>query len=229
MKLLCLLLSVFALFNFNVTSVYATAEVYSQCKTDNVKFYKDSTIESFMFFLPKSYYVKVLNEGATFTHVECYGQNVLAPYIDGYILTADLQIVDNVPENPYLNFSIQTANSTNLYTDANFTSVVCHVFENRSLIYYGHAYDKTGNYIYYVFYNNRYGYVLESDIIPFTVPLHATFVSDEIPVTNTETNVVSTDKNVSVTLIICFCLSGLIIFASLIKPKQDRGANYEEN
>ena len=211
----------------NPITVKATdKDTYALCESSNVKFYSDASTDAFLFYLPESYYLKVLSKGANFTHVECFG-NQNAPLLDGYVLSDSVRFLTEDISEPYLDFSIQTATDTNIYGDSDFSSVVMHVFKNRSLTYYGNAYDKTGGYIYYVSYNNRFGYVSEKDVMPFTLPVHSGYV---LPTDKTEpdTSVTSkTQENIPLVIIIIMSFACLVIMFSLLKPVKNK-RTYDE-
>lgn len=210
---------------------------YLRVITDDTPFYSDKTAESPLFYLPYTYYVKVISGGDVFTRVE-YGAG--GGKIDGFIPT-DKLYSDGLPvSDPYPQVRAVTAGTTVLYKDATLTVSIQYIFEGRELLYYGKFYSPQGKTLYYVGYNDRLGYVKEEDLTPFTVENHPnelTFLTPEKPeepVTK-EPAADPASETVSVIRIAIFAFLGLagiiaLIFAAGKKPKPSPAASYyDEN
>lgn len=191
-----------------------------------------------IFYLPYTYYVRIIGSQGELTHVQLHGDNGIAG-IDGYVPT-DLLFYDGLEvANPFLNLDITTAGTTVLYQDQYLSIPSQYIFAERKLKYYGHVNNSTEN-IYYVSYNNKLGYVRESEILPFVIPNHPnelTFIVEptpppvqEDPIT-TQPQTQSDAFGLKAIIIICLLFAGIIaLFISLGKKNDTVKTNYyEEN
>ena len=156
---------------------------YARIITEDTPFYSDASGKTLLFYLPYTYYVKVLEEGAFYTHVECYGTGGAAA-IDGFV-PSDMLYYDGLcVKNPYAEIKLTTLSSAVLYSDSSLTTALQYVFSGRTLNYYGALPLGENSFIYFVGYNDRLGYVKESDVMPFTLENHPnelTFIPKEEP------------------------------------------------
>ena len=222
-----------------------TAE-YRRVITDDTPFYSDESGQNTLFFLPYTYYVKVLGESGEFLHVECYGQGQ-TPALDGFV-PKDALYNDGLEVSlPYLNLTIKTYENTVFYADSALTTSLQYVFPERTLAYYGKATTPNGETVYYVAYNGRLGYVKESAVYPFTIddhPNELTFiVKEETPQPPTSDTLPSDEEvvtpstntdffSVKVIIVICLGFAGLIAIFLAIKPKLKKvsaTSYYDEN
>ncbi|MBE5756205.1 MAG: hypothetical protein E7342_00215 [Clostridiales bacterium] len=219
-----------ALIPYKTTS----ADTYSYARViKEVGFYKTTSDEKPLFYLPYSYYVKVLEEGAVFSKIECFGENSLSPSLEGFALTDDLVKETSLEVfSPYLSFTIETASYTPLYQDINFDKISQYLFENRTLNYYG--YNKVnGGYVYFVEYNGKLGFVREESIKPFTLPLHENPI--DVPVVTPPNEEVQNENDNSNSLSVIILVLTLVLTVAVIiyifvpkKPKLNTGY-YDEN
>ena len=161
--------------------VFAQSE-YRRVINDTTPFYKSALDESPLFYLPYTYYVKVLSQNDNFCHVEINGENGQTG-IDGFVPTEQLFYDGQEVLTPYLNLSITTVGTTVLYLDATLSSPLQYIFAERSLLYFGERQSLSGK-IFYVAYNNKLGYVKESDVYPFIIndhPHKLTFITQTEP------------------------------------------------
>ena len=79
----------------------AYVERYACILNDDVYFYPTETAEG-LFTLPKTYYVKVISEGKSFTAIEYLTDGEHTKRLVGYCRTEQLTFVDYIPVNPYL-------------------------------------------------------------------------------------------------------------------------------
>ncbi len=208
---------------------------YARIITYDTPFYKNPLDTKPTFYLPYTYYVKVLNYQQNMAHVECYGDgNIIA--LDGfvpidYLYNDGLEVV-----NPYVVLELTTVDTAILYEDSELSIQSQYLFANRKLNYYGQI--KNGeNILYYVSYNSKLGYVKESDVYPFSIPNHPnelTFLTPEIP----EEPMEETPSNsqdffgIKIAVIICLLFAGLIglfVALSVKREKQIATTFYDEN
>ena len=210
---------------------------YVRIITDDTPFYADKGAETPLFYLPYTYYVRVLSRGELFSHVE-YGSGGAA--IDGFVPTDKLFYDGLSVENPYPDIKTLTANTAVLYKNAALTDTVQFVFEGRELYLYGKYSSSQGKILYYVGYNGKLGYVKEEDILPFTIKNHPnelTFIKSE-PETEPAPEKIPDEAEKDTTLnlrIAIFAVLGLAGVIALIiainkKPKSAPAASYyDEN
>ena len=211
---------------------------YLRVINDETAFYSDEGGENLLFYLPYTYYVKIISEGVDYYHVEYGGEgNLLA--IDGYVLKDALFDDALSAETRFPQLVITTANATVLYSNVQQTLSEQYVFSARQLNYYGNVTSENGEILYFVEYNNRLGYVKESEIIPFTVPIHPnplTFIPEPEPAPPTNSTAPETTKPQTETLryaiIGCLIFAGIFALIISIKNKPQKlpnGGYFEEN
>lgn len=238
MTILCLFIPVKATANANFEQGYA--RIIDQ----KTPFYSDENGLELLFYLPYTYYVKVINSNNAFYHVE-YGGFSNNPTIDGYVPKTALFFDGLTVEAPYPSVSVSSFNSCALYQTFNMNKTLKHIFKNRKIMPYGHNYAPNGEICYYVSYNDTLGYVYESDLSPFTILDHKnplTFLSKEpepdtpAPPTDNEEQQTSDSNNyfsLRIVIIICLVFAGIIsVFVAVkgaTKKSPDFSAYYEEN
>ena len=234
MKKRLFIISVFcALICFNVSDKnLAFADTnYLRVINSTTPFYRDSGMQSLVFNLPYTYYVKVLSVDGDTAHIECYGQTGTIA-MDGYTVYSSLYKDGLNTDNPYLTQTITTSSPTKLYSDTHLINAERYLFQDRTLSYYGSLETEHGI-IYYVSYNGEFGYVKEDAVYPFTIldhPNELTFLVQNLPPTESETeNAPSLDENKSqgdelltirIVIISCLVLAGLIALFTVKRPKK---------
>lgn len=236
-----LIISIFFIGLLISASVTYTADAltaeYMRIITADTPFYSDADGEELLFYLPYTYYVKVIERGETLSHVECFGTGE-TPLIDGYTPTVALFSDGLEVSNPYADVTISTITTTVLYADKSFESAVCYVFPGRSLRYYGHVTDASGKFYYFVSYNNRLGYVCEEAVEPFTVPNHPnelTFIPTERPeepLQDVTQNANDDFFSLKIAVIVCLAFAGLTALFIVVKKREKHSvaaSYYDEN
>ncbi|MBQ3115458.1 MAG: hypothetical protein IJC07_00340 [Clostridia bacterium] len=230
-SILSLLLSAFLILSsllFSVSAVnkaFAQQTEYLRVITKDTPFYSDTTEGQPLFFLPYTYYVKVLGEKDGFYHVECC-PSPSAPSIDGYV-PKELLFKDSLEvSSPYPNVTITCATTAVLYFDAQALSPIQYVFPERTLRYYG-SIDTEDGLLFYVGYNGKLGYVKEDVVYPFTIPDHPnkkTFLPKENveSAPNLKEPSENSNKLLSLKVIIigCFVFAGGIALFMLFRLKK---------
>ncbi len=208
---------------FSQFTAYANQPAYGRVLTESVAFCKNPNSSEVVFYLPYSYFVKILEVGYPYTKIEVYGENDQGTTLDGFVLTSEIALDNYGIDKPYLDLTVTTATTTNLYLDSGLTKIERAIFEGRKLTYYGYLLDDFGNYIYFVKYNDQTGYVKESCITPFTVPVHEIPVittPDEPPETPSETPSENNLEGLKIAIILCLSLAFVIICVAFFKPKK---------
>ena len=122
-----------------------------------------------------------------------------------------------------------------LYADATLSSPLQYIFAERSLLYFGERQSLSGK-LFYVAYNNKLGYVKESDIMPFIINNHPnklTFITESTPEENQTSSQSQNDFfNLKTIIIVCLLLAGIIALFIALSNKNTytkRTNYYEEN
>ncbi len=232
---IAIFLSIFICFGCYAPPTLAFAQSeYRRVINDTTPFYKSTLDEDPLFFLPYTYYVKVLSQSDNFCHVEVNSENGQLG-IDGFVPTEQLFYDGQEVLSPYLNLYIKTVDTAVLYADSELSSPIQYIFSNRSLLYFGEL-QSLGGKLFYVAYNNKLGYVKETDVMPFVInnhPNELTFITEPTP-DESPSNTHSTNDlfNIKTAIIVCLLLAGLIaLFIALLNknPNAKRTNYYEEN
>ena len=216
---------------------------YLRVIDEDTPFYADKTSDNPLFYLPYTYYVRVLERGDFYTHVE---YAVKGYSMDGYVPTNKLFYDGLTVTEPFPSVTVTTAGTTVLYKDDALSSSLQYIFEGRAMYYYGKYFSPQGKTLYYVGYNNRLGYVKEEDLMPFTINYHPnelTFLKSEEPEPDTSATDNGTKTaeqpaendavfNLRIAIIVVLGLAGFIALAVALgkKPKTSPAASYyDEN
>ncbi len=220
-----------------------TAGEYLRVIDSVTPFYSDSEGKELLFYLPYTYYVKVIKYGESFCQVECSGKGIVA--IDGFVPTSMLYDDDLPVASPYVDLRISLKNTAIMFSDISCQSAMRVVFGDRDLQYYGMATRSDGVNVFYVNYNNKLGYVLETDVMPFAIANHPnelTFLvpEEEPPIVedtptitppDTSSPIVDDNSTFRIAIISCLILAGAfaLVFAIKNKPKIKQENYYDEN
>lgn len=209
----------------------ASSYKYARILDKEVGFYKTTLESTPLFFLPYSYYVKIIEKGEVFSKVECFGESSLAPCLEGFVLNEFLVEEEYLETfSPYLSFSIETISTAPLYEDLSLTKISKYIFEDRKLNYYGYN-QINGEYLYFVEYNGKLGFVREESIKPFTLPLHEKPI--DLPVSNPQDEEIKNENNNTLSIIILvltfILIAGVIVYLFVPKKQQKHLSYYDEN
>lgn len=219
----------------SVTYVYGkeVTDEYARIITDDTPLYSDKDGTQAAFYIPYTYYVKVVAQGELLSKVEygCYGQSKVEGYVPTEMLFYDGQTVTS----PYPELTVKTAATTPLYADGTLTNVVKYVFYDREMHFLGFYKAQDGSYLCFVEYDSNMGYVKESDVLPFTLPQHSNELTFLKPPETEENEVPDTNgfDGLKIAVIACLVAAGVfgLVFALRKKPetKNDAAAYYDEN
>ena len=215
--------------------VYANFQTeYMRVVDDTTPFYKNIDDNEPLFYLPFSYYVKIISHSGDYYHIEIHGDNGQVA-IDGYAKSERL-VYDNLPViSPYLKLNITTACTTVLFSDKTLSTPIQYIYAERTLYYYGEIVSEQGK-LFYVGYNNKLGYVKESDIYPFIIKNHPNDLPSSSLDTPVEEIASATEKNgffgLRAIIVVCLIFAGVIALFIALKNSHDKQKNinyYEEN
>ncbi len=243
---LSIIMTILCLFIPSPSTVSAQSKNgYARIINENTPFYSDSQGLDLLFYLPYTYYVKVIQTQNEFLHVE-YGGYSNNLTIDGYVLKSQVYFDEHAVSSPYPNVQVQTSDGCTLYKTSTMLEPVMHIFKDRTVKPYGTSVAPDGSIVYYVSYNNTLGYVYEKHLKPFTLNNHPnplTFLEPETtPPQSSEntSNDTQTNSNANndffslrIVIIICLVFAGIIAFFVAIKnggkKALDFSSYYDEN
>lgn len=220
---------------FPATQPARATNTYARVITEDTPFFGNIEDQTPLFFLPYTYYVKILGEEQNFVHVECYGDGKTAA-LDGYVPKGYLFEDGLGVSSPYVVMSITTVDTAILYADAGLTDSLQYLFKDREMRYYGAL--PTGNgMVYFVDYNGKLGYVKESNVFPFAIPNHPnelTFITPEQPQPPPEKETLTAQSvfDFRFAIIACLIFAGLVALFLVIsknKPQKAVASFYDEN
>lgn len=232
MKKLVILISLLTFFSCSFQTIISvkanSVGSYLRVIDNSTPFFSYATDTEPLFFLPYTYYVKVIEQEGNLLHVEFGGENSNQA-IDGFVPTS-LLFDDNLSASSrYPNQKITTAKNTVLYGDKNLSSLHQYIFTGRELVFYGTALAPDGSTLYFVSYYDKFGFIKEADVVPFSLPLHPnplTFIpepEEQPPESSTpsqETN--SSTDGLRIVIIGSVCFAGVIALFLTIKPKRQK-------
>ena len=214
---------------------------YMRVITDDTPFFANYSDNEPLFYLPYTYYVKVIGYENGYSHVECYGKNSIK--IDGYVPTDLLHDDGLTVENPYVDVKIYTLTPSIIYSDSSVSNPMQYVFPSRQLDFYGVLPTEQGN-LYYVGYNGKLGYVKETEIQPFSIENHPnelTFLQTDVevllpdnpPDTQQSTTISTNNSTIKIIIIVCLTIAGIIGLFVVTKKRTEFDTNinsyYDEN
>jgi len=158
-------------FSFGLNAAADSDVKYSRILNETTAFYDES--KEILFYLPYSYYVKVISVGSTYTSVSYQGGNGIIPVIEGYIKTENLNIVKVTPSNPYPDTTVMTKSADTLFSDSDLSLPKTIISSKSSAYYYGKKTDTSGEDLIYVYCNKYIGYMRKSAFGTFTLALNS--------------------------------------------------------
>ena len=200
-----------------IKTVNADAKSFGRIIDDTTIFYKDEICSIPLFFLPYTYYVKVINETPLSYHVEYGGGS--SPTIDGYVKKDSLFFDGLSVENPFPILNLTTLCTAVLYQNPDSSLPIQYVFENRNLAYYGSYVNLSEKRVFCVSYNGNLGFIAEETVQPFSLPLHPnelTFIIPDAPTDSPQFTPDNVAENSSSDLIIKITVIGCLVFAGVI-------------
>lgn len=224
----------FALYFSPKTAVAKNANTYLRVVDHTTPFYQSKEDSVALFFLPYTYYVKILGQTADFYHVEV-GNGINQPALDGFVPKQMLFDDGLQVDSAFLSMKITTATTAVLYQDSALSTSLQYVFKDRELCYYGKISHEQEN-VYFVSYNDRLGYVKEQAVMPFSIPQHPnplTFLPSDSEDSSTSENSNGSFLDLRFTIVICLLFAGVIgLLVALGKRKEEKIAPneyYDEN
>lgn len=218
----------------NVVKTYAELPRYGRILTEDAGFYSDKG-DDFKFYIPYSYYVKILSVGELYSKVSYGYEDNKYPIINGYVYTENLHISDYVPTSPFAVITLTVISDGVLFGNIDLTEQKVGVCSGKQVFYYGDAYATNGEDLCYVCYDGYLGYMRLSCFSSFTIKLNP----DPIDYPEIESSTYSNQtaekssffKNDKIQLMIIACISivSVSVVYLLFKPQDTRITNKTRN
>ena len=222
MKLLFSFLTAAAMLFFLSPSAVRAEETarYARILDEEVYFYERAEAESGLFVLPRTYFVRITGEEGNYYAAE-YRTGSAA--LQGYCLKSQVELVDYVPETPYLLYDTEvtfTVGSADL-PDGFFTEYTV------SAAFYGTFYYGSSVF-YYVNLGGEFGYVPAGACPPLDYPENTEHMQAETPETPQESG--GNANVVNIILICALSVAGIGAVYFLFRPaKPPRPQTYGED
>ena len=200
-------------------------DFYGKIASENVYLFSSPDVNSELFKLPYSYFVKINDI------TDDYYQ-VTYKDLTGYVLKNSVRLMEGTPSSPYLNTTFSIFTSYSLYEQPNTnSSAYCELSENRTLTYYGTTAgelvsDKSDIW-YYASVNDNgtiyHGYIYSevANSLPNIAINNEVFKEvDESALTNSTPEFNSLSTGTKVLLIIAILVPSAFILFFLIKPNK---------
>ncbi len=210
---------------------------YLRIASQSTPFYKNPNDQIPLFYLPYTYYVKLLSISEDFYHVECFISATI-PSIDGFVPKECLFLDGLTVSNPYPNLNLTSSTTAVLYADQNLKTQIQYIFPERNMRYYGSFSTEEGM-LYYVGYNGKLGYIKESTVYPFAIPNHSndlTFLPSEEVESGKQEQISEKAKDtafsIKVLIIGCLMFAGIVALFVILKQRTTptiRAGYYDEN
>lgn len=222
------------IFPLSITNSYSYEPTYLRITDNKTPFYSNVEKGEVLFYLPYTYYVKLITKGEIFDHVEYCGSDGVS--LDGYVPNETLFNETQAVTYPYPSVTLTTTSTVILYEDSALTKSIRYIFSGRTLTYFGTFTQPDNTVCFYVSYGGQLGYVKEVGIAPFTIENHPnplTFIKKEEPDLPTETLPNDNVETLRILIIACLLLAGLFgLVIAFKKPRTQKTANagyYDEN
>lgn len=212
---------------FNADKALAATE-YARILNEKTPFYSDPDLRSVKFYLPYSYFVRVVSEGVDSTRV-IYMENNDAPAREGYIKTCDLFVCDYTPEAPYPDLKLVLKSDEVLFSDPVGKTARVVLSIGDAACYYGELTVDSETF-YYVYTGIYVGYVRKNAFFDHTLSLHPqpipkTEVPDSASNLQTQPSFSSPDHKIydvdviTVIVVVSISLVSLSVIYVLFRPE----------
>ena len=215
--------------HFNKITVNASEASWARIINDQTPFFSDINCTMIKFYLPKSYFVKILQLGDDATRVIYMDSDLKIPSREGYIKTCDLLIFEQPVYNPYPNITLKITADEILFADSNKNYPKTILSYGDSGLLYGTLIINGENFC-YVYANGYIGYVRRSAFAPFEIPMHEIPLStqnsseeseDSSPTTPQTNDTNSIDSTLKIVIIVAISITCLSVIYLLFKPKNE--------
>lgn len=161
---------------FPATRARADEVKFAMVVSDDAAFYADAGCEIIKFYLPKSYFVKVVSAYGDVSRVIYMDDGSDYPMREGYVKTVDLDFSFASPSAPYPSVTLTACSDEVLFSGTDKSQPKTVIASGSHATYYG-SITVSGEKLLYVYANGFIGYVRESGFAPYEVGLHPLYDS----------------------------------------------------
>lgn len=180
--LIVLLILCFAL-STTITSTSPQAKAslqYAMIIDHDVALFSDASCRYVKFYLPYSYFVKIIEIGTDSSRVTYMDDMNDCPRCEGYVKNVYLDFSFDTPQNPYPQVTLTAISDEVLFSDLNSKKPKEVILSNSKAIFFGKMFYEGENYL-YVYSQNQVGYVRENGFTKLTLQNHPFAPNDELP------------------------------------------------
>ncbi len=150
--------------------VFAATE-YARILNEQTPFFADPACQILKFYLPYSYYVRVVKTESESVRV-IYMENSSAPMREGYLKFCDYYPCDYIPENPYPALNLLLKADEILFSSASGGDARVVLCAGERAYYYGEI-EQNGEIFYYVYSGAHIGFVRKNAFYEHELLLHS--------------------------------------------------------
>ena len=195
------------------TKAYAATDgrAYARADMRNIYFCKEMNADTALFALPYTYCVEILADHGEWLLVRYAQDDGLYSAVTGYCKSAELTVIDEPPQNVYLNYPVETTLRSGVPADSFLPGLEISV----TAAYYGVYYKAAAAYS-YVLYNGKFSYIAGAyeDYPLNEIPVEPTF--NETPEEKNEGN-----ARLITAIIITVLAAGVIVVLILTGKKRN--------
>ena len=191
---------------------------YACVLKSNVLFYAEATAERGLFYLPATYYVRLLDYTPTYCRVEYQTNDTHTQRLIGYVATDEITFVPYTPRRPYLSYVFTV--EYRIENAQNGDGFLTHI--TKTCAYYGDYLVGVNAYC-YVLIEGEFGYIPKPETIRYEPNEEYAEYQERLNGKTTDTDVEREKKNspAQIAILVTLCLLVPLIAALILKPKRD--------
>ncbi len=152
------------------TLAFADEIKYGRIVTPDCAFYADASCKILKFYLPESYYVKIIAVKSDVSRVVFKDGGSLYPMSEGYVKNVCLELCDSAPLTPYPDINLELTRDEVIFSDVERLSPIVVVERSHQPVFYGDI-TINGESLLYVYAKGYVGYMSKTAFKEFEVPL----------------------------------------------------------
>lgn len=204
---------------------------YAMVIEHDVALYSDASCRYVKFYLPYSYFVKIIEVGTDYSRVTYMDDMDNCPRCEGYVKNIYLDFSFDAPENPYPQVTVTAISDEVLFSDLANKKPKEVILSNNKAVYFGNI-TYEGEKFFYVYAQNQVGYVRENGfsqlelkehpLAPKKTPLDDTKLTPtSTKDTKTNTSLLS-EKSYQPMIIILIVLSALLLLYFILRQSPQK-------
>ncbi len=224
MKKIALLLALAAvwLIPFSPAAAEESSPLYARVTKAYTYLYEQPDADSGLFILPETYFVRVTGELTEYYAVEYLSGTANRTAVRGYCLRSDVELVDYVPETPFLVYDTTvTFRTSEGLPDEFFTE-----YEVTAAFYGTFSYGSST--CYYVELEGEFGYVPASSCSPLSYPPNTEHMQEETPAPTDDQKGTDSSGLLNVVLVCALVVTALGALYFLFHPRKEKPREEED-